>query len=359
MLHLVLTGCTEGNLRILNPLNISAYLGPWSHTQMVLVRVPPSSLCLLPLPDTVLHLFREIANGRILLNAFRGEQADVRHRVRSEDRGNGDILQNGGNIRGLPPIHAAMGTGVFQVVSWTPEQLKEITPFWKTKLRDISDPKLEDPNISSMGLARSLWSRLMPKHASPFSLLAQQPGVSAALGFTLNLSNRAGRPWFVHWPEKRATQLAFPHPRIRASTWMKTDCSTCQRNEFGEKGGDIKRRERRRFHTYLFQLLMVKDSPKWVFSCLGLHQRVRLRKESKAVGERIETLRQSLVPKRLARPMRGVLPWGLREPPLILRAITSGRTLHSARLLCAGTPRIATKTNSSGKKLSTRFQSVC
>src|SRR5215467_10872060 len=65
------------------------------------------------------------------------------------------------------------------------------------------------------------------------------------------------------------------------------------------------------------------------------------------------------VPKRLASPMRVSDPLGLRVPPLILRAITKGRMLRSARLLCAGTPGTATKTNNSGKKRSTRSHKVC
>ena len=60
------------------------------------------------------------------------------------------------------------------------------------------------------------------------------------------------------------------------------------------------------------------------------------------------------MPKRLASPRRVCEPLGLRVPALILRAMTRGRTLRSARLLWAGTPGTATKTNSSGKKLSTR-----
>ena len=40
--------------------------------------------------------------------------------------------------------------------------------------------------------------------------------------------------------------------------------------------------------------------------------------------------------------MRVCEPLGLRVPPLILRAITSGRTLRSARLLWEGTPGTAT-----------------
>lgn len=36
--------------------------------------------------------------------------------------------------------------------------------------------------------------------------------------------------------------------------------------------------------------------------------------------------------------MRVTGPLGLRDPPLILRAMTNGRTLRSARLLWAGTP---------------------
>jgi hypothetical protein len=197
---------------------------------MMLVGVSLSRICFLPLPDALLQLFREIANGWIFLNAFRGEQADVRHIVRIEGRGDGDILQDRENVCGLPPIHAAMGAVMVQVVSWAPEQLKEITSFWKTKLRDISSPELDDPNIGFMRLARSSWSRLMFKHASPFSLLAQQLGIPGTLGFTLNLSNRAERPWFVQWPEKSAAQLAFPQPGFRTSTWMQTDCSTCQRH---------------------------------------------------------------------------------------------------------------------------------
>src|SRR6266487_2715109 len=65
------------------------------------------------------------------------------------------------------------------------------------------------------------------------------------------------------------------------------------------------------------------------------------------------------VPKRLASPMRVVDPLGLRVPPLILRATTKGRILRSARLLWAGTPGTATKTNSSGKKRSNRSHKVC
>src|SRR6266487_2539040 len=65
------------------------------------------------------------------------------------------------------------------------------------------------------------------------------------------------------------------------------------------------------------------------------------------------------VPKREASPMRVWQPLGLRVPPLILRATTSGRTLRSAKLLWAGTPGTATKTNNSGKKRSTRSHNVC
>lgn len=57
--------------------------------------------------------------------------------------------------------------------------------------------------------------------------------------------------------------------------------------------------------------------------------------------------------------MRVALPFGLREPLLILRAMTRGRTLRSASLLWAGTPGIATKAKSSGKTRDTRLQSVC
>src|SRR5260221_12542482 len=65
------------------------------------------------------------------------------------------------------------------------------------------------------------------------------------------------------------------------------------------------------------------------------------------------------VPKRLASPIRVWEPFGLRVPPLILRAMTSGRTLRSARLLWEGTPGTAAKTKSSGKNGSTRSHKVC
>lgn len=65
------------------------------------------------------------------------------------------------------------------------------------------------------------------------------------------------------------------------------------------------------------------------------------------------------MPKQLKRAMRVWEPVGLREPPLILRAMTSGRTLRSARWLSEGTSGRATKTNNSGKKRSTRLHSVC
>ncbi len=52
------------------------------------------------------------------------------------------------------------------------------------------------------------------------------------------------------------------------------------------------------------------------------------------------------VAKRLARVTRVVLPGGLREPPLILWAITRGRRLRSARLLSAWTSGARTNAKS-------------
>lgn len=56
--------------------------------------------------------------------------------------------------------------------------------------------------------------------------------------------------------------------------------------------------------------------------------------------------------------MRVSDPLGLRVPPLIVRAMTRGRTLRSAKLLWAGTPGTATKIKSSGKNCSTHSQGV-
>ena len=54
-------------------------------------------------------------------------------------------------------------------------------------------------------------------------------------------------------------------------------------------------------------------------------------------------LRAAQVWSRLAKVRRVFVPSALREPPLILRMITNGRMLRSAKLLSAGNP--GTKTN--------------
>jgi hypothetical protein len=121
VLHFVLTGRTERNLGILNPSHIPTNLGPWSHAQMILVGVSLSNICLLPCPDALLQLFREIANVWILSNALRGEQTDVWQIVRIENRGDRGSLQDRGNGCGLPPIHAALGAVMVQMIPWAPE----------------------------------------------------------------------------------------------------------------------------------------------------------------------------------------------------------------------------------------------
>lgn len=117
-----------------------------------------------------------------------------------------------------------------QMVLWAPERLKEIILLWKPRIRDIRSPKLDDPNMGFMGLTGNARGRLRPKHACPCSLIAQQLCILDALGFTLNVSNRTHRPWFVQRSEKCAAQLAFPHTGFRTSTWMETYSLTCQRN---------------------------------------------------------------------------------------------------------------------------------
>ena len=54
------------------------------------------------------------------------------------------------------------------------------------------------------------------------------------------------------------------------------------------------------------------------------------------------------VPSRLISPIRVAEPLGERVPPLILRAITAGRRLRSARLLVAGTAGSITNPSADG-----------
>src|ERR1017187_7201911 len=91
--------------------------------------------------------------------------------------------------------------------------------------------------------------------------------------------------------------------------------------------------------------------------CSELTQRKRGSEQGKALAKGLRCWAVQ-VPKREARPMRVSDPLGLRVPPLILRAMTRGRTLRSAKLLWAGTPGTATKTKSSGKNCSTRSHKV-
>lgn len=57
-------------------------------------------------------------------------------------------------------------------------------------------------------------------------------------------------------------------------------------------------------------------------------------------------------------PMRVVDPLGLRDPPLLVRAMTNRRTRHSARWVWAETPGKATKTHLSGRNRPMRSHKV-
>src|SRR5262249_21202181 len=57
--------------------------------------------------------------------------------------------------------------------------------------------------------------------------------------------------------------------------------------------------------------------------------------------------RAAQVAKTVARSQRMAEPSSLREPPLILRAMTCGRTVRSARLLVGLTPGVRMNSNSS------------
>ena len=69
-------------------------------------------------------------------------------------------------------------------------------------------------------------------------------------------------------------------------------------------------------------------------------------------------LRAAQVWSRLAKVRRVAVPSALREPPLILRMMTNGRMLRSAKLLSAGNPGTKTNWNNSSWWRSTRLASV-
>jgi len=69
-------------------------------------------------------------------------------------------------------------------------------------------------------------------------------------------------------------------------------------------------------------------------------------------------LRAAQVWNTLASVKRVVVPSLLRLPPLILRMITNGRLLRSARLLSAGNPGTKTNWNNSSWWRSKRLASV-
>ncbi|GHO47055.1 hypothetical protein KSX_52180 [Ktedonospora formicarum] len=88
------------------------------------------------------------------------------------------------------------------MISWTPEQLKEITTFWKDKFGDIISSQLDDPNIGSMWLACGHWVRFSGEGTIriPLSvaliyripgprLPAQQFCILSVLRFSLSMTN--------------------------------------------------------------------------------------------------------------------------------------------------------------------------